>query len=290
MGVLSALALSRLPRYKPQGWPWLNDKRRLVWDGMVRARCQPVYVGDDTVLSTVLGRFKMYLDSRDVSIAPHLIKDGYWEIWVTEVLSKILRRRMIVADVGANHGYFTLVMAEKCQAGHVYSFEPNPRIAALLRRNVEVNGFGGYVSWCGDPLSDQDGRELHLVVDEQMSGGGHLVEEHAVAGRPNLLLKTRRLDMMPGACDAEVVKIDAEGSEPAIWRGMAGMIAGTKLHVVLLEFAPVRYADPAAFLAEIVSGGFSLAYIDGYYGVVPISPEDLLNDRSRGEWMLLLRR
>jgi len=290
MGLLSALALARLPRYGPWGWPWLNDRRRLIWDDMMRERCQPVYLGDDVVLSTVLGRFKMFLDSRDRSIAPHLMKDGYWEISVTEVLSKILRGHMVVADVGANHGYFTIVMAEKCQSGHVYAFEPNPKIADLLRRNVEVNGFGGHVSCWSDPLADEDGRELHYVVDQHMSGGGHLVEEGAVDGRPSMLLRTRRLDMMPGACEAEVVKIDAEGSEPSIWRGMAGMIAGTRLHVVLLEFAPVRYADPAAFLAEITGAGFALSYIDGYYGVVSISPEDLLNDRSRGEWMLLLRR
>jgi FkbM family methyltransferase len=290
MGWLGALALTSLPRYRPKGLPWLNDKRRAIWDDLIRARCQPVYVGDDKVLCTVLGRFKMYLDSRDLSIAPHLMKDGYWEIWVTEVLASLLRRRMVVADIGANHGYFTMVMAEKCQAGHVHAFEPNPRIAELLRRNITVNGFDGRVTWYGDPLADEDGRDLHFVVDEQMSGGGHLVPENAIAGRQSLALHTRRLDQIAGAADAEVVKIDAEGSEPIIWRGMAGMIAGTKLHIILLEFAPVRYPDPAAFLAELTSAGFSLSHIDGYYGIVPITPADLLNDRSRLEWMLLLRR
>jgi hypothetical protein len=71
---------------------------------------------------------------------------------------------------------------------------------------------------------------------------------------------------------------------------MAGMIAGTRLHIVLLEFAPVRYPDPAAFLRRITDAGFALGYIDDYRGIVPADADTILNDRSRLEWMLVLRR
>jgi FkbM family methyltransferase len=290
MGWFDSFALTRLPRYWPKRFPDLNRHRRVLWDGWVRARCQPVWVGDDTVLATVLGHFKMYLDARDMSLAAHLMKDGYWEIGVTEALSSLLRRRMVACDVGANHGYFTLVMAEKCLGGQVHSFECNPRMGELLRRNILVNGIGDLVTRHDLALGAEDGRELYFVWLDDLSGGGHLVPADEIHERRHLVLHTRRLDQIEGARDADVVKIDAEGSELRIWEGMAGMIAGTRLHIVLLEFAPVRYPDPAAFLRRITDAGFSLGYIDDYRGIVSASADTILGDRSRHEWMLLLRR
>ena len=290
MSLLGSLLLARLPHTWPKSSPRWNERRRVIWDGFVRERCQPVWVGDDMVLATVLGRFKMYLDSRDISLAAHLMTCGYWEIGLTEAMNHLLRRHMTVCDVGANHGYFTLVMAEKCGGGHIHAFECNPRMSDLLRRNILVNGVDGRVTRHDYPLGAEDGRELYFIWDEEMSGGGHLVPEQQVHERRHLVLETRRLDAIEGARDADVVKIDAEGSEPAIWDGMEGMIAGTRLHIVLLEFAPVRYADPAAFLRRIADAGFALAYVDDYRGIVSTTAEAILNDHSRLEWMLLLRR
>ncbi len=289
MSWFGSFAVARLPRYWRRLSPRWNERRRIVMDGYYRERCQSVWVGDDTVLATVLGRYKMYVDARDMSVAAHLMTNGYWEIGVTEALNAVLRRPMTVCDVGANHGYFSLVMAEKCRAGKVHSFECNPRLSDLLRRNVLVNGIGHQVVRHDYPLGAEDGRELYLVWEDELSGGGHLIEQAAIAGRRHLTLQTRRLDAIEGARDADAVKIDAEGSEPAIWEGMAGMIAGTRLHIVFLEFAPIRYPDPAAFLRRITDAGFALAYIDDMRGIVSATTDDILNG-SRHEWMLLLRR
>ena len=47
MGWFDSLALTHLPHYWPKAFPELNARRRVIWDGWVRARCQPVWVGND---------------------------------------------------------------------------------------------------------------------------------------------------------------------------------------------------------------------------------------------------
>src|SRR5206468_11533648 len=44
-------------------------------------------------------------------------------------------------DIGANVGYFTLLMARQTgRSGHVVAFEPVPAIHAALRENLRLNG------------------------------------------------------------------------------------------------------------------------------------------------------
>ena len=280
----------RLPRFWPAGGRWLNSQRRIARRARMRAATRPVYLGDHDVLCTVLARYKMYVDSRDMSLAPHLMLDGIWEMWVTEALAELLRPAMICADVGANVGYFTLIMADLCRNGHVHAFEPNPNVAARLRRTLIINGMDDRTTLHPDPLGEEEGRAAHLVVPAMQDGGSHLVDVAQALGRAGVPVEIRRLDGIAGAREAELVKIDAEGSESAIWRGMAGMIGGTRLATVLLEFTPARHADPRAFLSELAAAGFALGYVHESRGMLSATADEVLNDRSVSDRMLLLRR
>src|ERR1700687_2781541 len=105
------------------------------------------YVGDNRVLLKTANGFKMFVDSRDISIAPHLILDGVWEEWTEAVLRRLIAPGMTVVEAGANFGYFTLIMARAVGvAGKVFSFECDPDLATLARDNVEINGLHKTVS------------------------------------------------------------------------------------------------------------------------------------------------
>lgn len=62
---------------------------------------------------------------------------GTYERQCSAFAASQLRPSSIAFDVGANVGYFTLLMAKR--ASRVFAFEPNPRNAALLRTHLSVN-------------------------------------------------------------------------------------------------------------------------------------------------------
>jgi FkbM family methyltransferase len=152
-------------------WRLLSEPREIT-EAEVRATCRTIYLGDNEALTRILGRYKMYVDTRDIGIASHLMMEGYWEMWVTEAMMRLLRRGAVVADVGANLGYFTLLMADLTGAdGHVLSFEPNPELARRLRKSIDVNGFAGFTDFYPCGLGGEEGWAMMEVRNDQPGGG-----------------------------------------------------------------------------------------------------------------------
>ena len=110
-------------------------------------------MGDDTVLCRSLARFKMFVSTRDEGLAPHIIGDGFWEMWITRAMVNAIGPGMVCIDAGANLGYFTVLMANLAGPdGKVVAIEPIPSTRKLLARNVAINGFGETVEIVGAAL------------------------------------------------------------------------------------------------------------------------------------------
>ena len=75
-------------------------------------------------------------------LCAHLLLDGYWEMGLTMHMARTVRAGMTAIDVGANFGYYTILLGALVgEGGHVFAVEPAPATAAMLRRSVELNGF-----------------------------------------------------------------------------------------------------------------------------------------------------
>lgn len=100
-------------------------------------------------------------------------------------------------------------------------------------------------------------------------------------------IAAERLDAIPDLLTADVIKIDVEGAEEKVWRGMRGLLDSDRSVTIILEFTLKRYKDPIAFIAELGRYGFSLCVIDPAPGIVPTDPERILS-RSRDDDQLLV--
>lgn len=257
-------------------------------EAVIRGLCQNAYLGDDTALCRVLGRYKMFVDTRDVGVSSHLLLDGYWETWTTEAMLRFVRPGMTAVDVGANLGYFATLMADLVgPAGRVLAFEPNPPIADRLRKTIAVNGFTARTMVHELALGAEEGGAV-LIVPPGEPKNAHVVAAAPVSGAT--MVARRRLDAIPEALDADFVKIDVEGAEEDVWRGMEGIFARGRPLTIFLEFTPGRYASPARFLDEILGHGFALAIIDLVRGVRPIGREAVLAGPPAEDQMLVLTR
>jgi FkbM family methyltransferase len=268
--------------------PWLTNTTAEI-ESVSRGQVQSAYFGENTVLCRVLGKYLLYADTNDVGITPHLALNGFWESWITLTLARIIRPGWHCVDVGANHGYYTLLMADGTgPAGAVIAVEPNPDPARLLVRTLDVNGFSGYAMVTENAASDAVGNrlELHIMENRGLNatlsgdGGGRTVAVESVT-IDALTRDWPRVDL---------IKIDVEGAERAVWRGLAATVDANPDVTIVLEVNSSRYDDPPAFFTEIEGSGFSLRYIDFDAGIKPINVDRLSKERRGEDWMLFLRR
>ena len=272
-----------------------------------RREARSTYVGAGTVLCWVQGRYYLFASGRDTNITPPLANSGRISPWLSRVMAHAVKPDMIVADVGANIGYFTMQLADHVgPRGRVCAFEPNADLAALVRRSAEANQYSERVVVYSVPLGDEDGLEMWLCVPGEALAGAAVHDREWVAiwnaqldtDRQGLVLPERdvrkvalrRLDSMQEASTIGFAKIDVEGFEPQVWAGMAGLLSGDNLQTIVLEYTPGHYADADAFAAQFYQLGWRVSLIDEHSGPSPISRDALSTlNRSRGYDLLLTR-
>jgi len=138
-------------------------------------------------------------------------------------------------DIGANVGLVTLLLADKIQ--HAILFEPNPIAAARARENMALNQFGFEVHALA--LSDQAG-----VVEIENAGGVDSCNRTVVGfttSLPTISVQRATVDNFLAAHAAlpapiSAVKIDVEGHENSVLRGMAGLLETHRPRLVMFEY------------------------------------------------------
>ena len=152
------------------------------------------------------------------------------------VCTHVLRPGDTVVDIGANYGVVTLLAAQAVgPGGCVHAFEPQPRVADLLRRSIALNGLT-QVHLHQLALSDADGR-LELRVPDRNLGAASLTRVLTGPGS-TFTVEVRTsgayladLDLGP----IRLLKIDIEGHEPEFLRGAHDFLATSTPDVIVFE-------------------------------------------------------
>jgi FkbM family methyltransferase len=147
------------------------------------------------------------------------------ELPVQNALATHLRPGDVFYDIGANVGYFTVIGARLVgPSGHVYAFEPASESAEFVRRNADRNGFSN-VTIVQKAVSDTTGRGELVIVE--YSGGAALSTATPVADGARVAVDLITIDEFvsePAVLPPTTVKIDVEGVELEVLRGMADTI------------------------------------------------------------------
>jgi FkbM family methyltransferase len=208
------------------------------------------YLGDHLMLCKVLTKYKMYVDTRDMGIAPHLVMDGYWESWLTQCLARIVKPGYVCIDIGANLGYYSLLMSELCgHPGKTVAIEPNPNMCRLLRMSEFLHGWNFDI--VEKAISDKE-EEATLTIPDKSFGGASL------NGNPGAPFgSTTKVNVNVTTVDAivaelrlpkvDVIKIDVEGLEPNVFDGMKKTIADNPGLQLIIEYSPFMYHDKKLF-------------------------------------------
>lgn len=218
-------------------------------EGRSRAAASWYPAGEHRLVARMLGQFKIVLDQRDFSLTPHLVMDGFWESWITVWAARQVNQGSAVLNIGANCGYYTLLFA--AAGASVVAVEPQRHLFENIKLSTMLNGWSGRVrvERC---VAGVEERDVTLQLYPDFHGSAHVtsnLEEHPdLAGGTDTVKERPAHELMP---EATCAFIDAEGYEPLIWEGLAPLREKKQLEWVALEWAPVRYDDPEAFLRSL---------------------------------------
>lgn len=255
-----------------------------------RSGVQSAYCGEHTALCRVLGKYMMYVDTRDTSLAPHMMMNGYWESWITKAILDYVQQGMVCADVGACLGYYTLIMADLVGPdGHVYCFEPNPVQAQLIRRTLDVNGFYNRVSVIEAAASDREGTAT-LRLPETHPINGSVADEPLTVYENEKLVEYQvplvRLDSSVKSSKLDFVKADVEGAEPQLWEGMQGLWEKNRQMQFCFEYVPAHYDPRDSLPRRMRECGASLGHVETDGSVAPFNIVEAAEGDPASIWML----
>ena len=255
----------------------IRGLRRPRLEALARARAVPVALPDGTLLCRALGRYKLRVSALDREFSPHVALDGFWEIWLTRLLARRVARGAVCVDVGAQAGYFTVLMADLAgPEGRVHAVEPLPSNVALLTSNVALNGLSARVSVHAVALGRDDGGEIAV----RPAYPGSMNAARVPDGTPDApRVPTTTLDRLLGDLPRlDVVKIDAEGAEHAIIEGADTLLARHR-PLLVAEFNAARPGDARAMLDRLARIYPALATLEPGGTLRPATIEALLGQR-----------
>lgn len=145
-------------------------------------------------------------------------------------------------DVGANVGLMSLLV---CSAGgkgiSVRAFEPEPRNAEALRRNIELNRFADRILVEEIALADHAGTAtLHVTGD--VGDGKHSLKSQSEGNWEAVIIKTITMDAFAARSNVSpaMVKIDVEGAEMQVLHGMEELLSRQAIRDLFIEIHPTR--------------------------------------------------
>lgn len=220
------------------------------------------------VLISVQGS-KMYVNTQDKAIVPQLLRDGVWEKYETELIHKLIKPGDIVADIGANIGYYTLIAAKLAgDEGKVYSFEPESNNFELLNKNIKINGYTNCIP-VKKALSNKKG-EIKLFLNSTNLGAHSFIDDRTLNRRGGeVYVQTITLDDYfeneVKSNKIDFIKMDAEGAEGLVISGAHRILKENNVKI-LMEFWPNGLrklgTDPLKMLHELGSFGFKIKLLD----------------------------
>ncbi|WP_037922203.1 FkbM family methyltransferase [Streptomyces violaceorubidus] len=184
------------------------------------------------------------VDTQDL-IQRYLYLFGVWEPHLTGWLRRRLRPGDGFVDVGANIGVFSVLAARLVgDGGRVVAIEASPDLHQRLVRNTRLNALGN-VRALNAAVSDRP-RTLTFALASARNTGANSIVPYDGPVESSFRTEARPLPELLDAAEiatARVIKIDVEGAEGSVVRGLAPVLGALRSDVeITVEVSPERMA------------------------------------------------
>jgi FkbM family methyltransferase len=186
-------------------------------------------------------------------------KIGSKEPGTVRWLHDTLRPGDIFFDVGANVGIYSIFAAARIGSGHVFSFEPHAGNFAQLLESICLNGMGDRITPLSVALDAKNGC-IDFAYRELRAGstGSQLASSPLLSAQRSVAVVERKftyavdemnaVDQLPAPT---VVKIDVDGGELNILRGMRLLLIARAVRSLQVEIDPSQDSAIRQFMEQV---------------------------------------
>ncbi|MFI5704064.1 FkbM family methyltransferase [Streptomyces xanthochromogenes] len=194
------------------------------------------------------------VDTQDL-IQRYLYLFGVWEPHMTHWLRERLRPGDVFVDVGANIGAFSMLASRLVgETGRVIAIEASPEFHRRVLQHVELNGCSN-VRAVNIAVADSRKTLTFVLASSKNMGansivpfGGPAESTFEMAALP--LSEVLRADEI---AKARVIKIDVEGAEGGVIRGLAPVLGDLRPDVeIAVEVTPERMTQLSDSVEELM--------------------------------------
>jgi FkbM family methyltransferase len=165
------------------------------------------------------------------------LRDAQWGIYI--LLDHLIRRSVrlsvldvgaFVGDVGIRYGNYMRTIGHD---GRVYCFDPS-LAGELIPYNIELNGLGGYVTYCPYAVSDTAG----FLTFYQRQGHSDSAATSRDGTEANTIVESIRLSefVRERGIEHAFIKLDTENLEPRILADISAFLQTSGRSPVAFEF------------------------------------------------------
>jgi len=210
---------------------------------------------EDVALHSLLG-FRLLLDRKSL-VDRHLIATGEWEAEQFAYLAWLSERfrgmpHAVFVDIGAYWGLYSLVAHRSGVFNQIIAFEADRHNHAQLQTNLLLNNALKAVRTVHKAVGATDGtlfmRDSTSHPDGNRGGVGVAREDE---GLPGVHMDATTVDTaVPVKGSHILIKIDVEGFEAKVLRGMTDLVANNKV-VMQVEIFDIHMADAAVEIKRL---------------------------------------
>jgi FkbM family methyltransferase len=171
---------------------------------------------------------------------------GFSEPETAEFFYRFLRQGMVMFDVGAHLGEYTLLAAKLVGAsGRVHAFEPQAHLFPVLTESVQMNGFKHVKLNC-TAVSDRVGTiEFQVLKEPSMSSIRKRSSPSEIDRIVNVACTSLDIYEADRQAKIDLIKVDVEGAEKFVFQGAIELLGlpPDRSPTWIFEYAPSGYAD-----------------------------------------------
>lgn len=234
-----------------------------------------------TLYPIKIGKYKVIVDLAEFQ--PRLMYFHHYERDIIKCIKEMVKPNQVCLDIGANIGFLSAVMGKAVgDKGKIYSLEPNHKLFPCLITLAESSN--GVINPFQLAVSDKNGiLEFYLEANHALST---CVESLHSATAQKILVKTISIDDFCSQQQIfpDFIKIDVEGAEPLVLKGMQKLFESGHRPIILCELKPWTYdvfnTSPEDVLNLVLQYGYKTYVLNSTADLVKISTEGICKSQS----------